>query len=332
MESRAAAGLKDATCCNTQLKKFVELAEKQQTQTALEMVLVQALEASGLYVFAELLALDSVKALEKAEDASGKQYWKLLNLFAYGTMQDYQAESSNLPVLSSTMMKKLQLLTLMTLASHVKYLPYEKLRQELCIENNRKLEDLLIQAMYEGIIQGRLDQLNSRLEVDWSEGRDVKYTDMHQIISTLENWCAGCESQLSEMSAQVNLSEKFVTDERTRKLHLTLNIEQMIHTLNSNPSSSSTTTATAGGVGANISSSSFVNLAASNESLPPMSVDQAGSSSSSQMTYGQQQLHPPSGVIPPASSSSSITLAPNFDVKSKKQKKTLPTSKLWSKN
>ena len=45
----------------------------------------------------------------------------------------------------------------------LQYISYESLLKELDVKNIRELEDLLISAIYADIIQGRLDQQNSRL-------------------------------------------------------------------------------------------------------------------------------------------------------------------------
>lgn len=219
---------KISSCSNAQLKKFVDLAENS-NGLQLQSVIIQALEANGLYVFAELLGLDSVKAMEK--DDMNDKYWRLLNIFTYGTLQTFREEHENLPSLTPPMVKKLQLLTLMTLASDTKYLSYERLSKELCIENIRELEDLLISAIYEDIILGRLDQLNSRLEVDWSAGRDVKYNDMVHIISTLNSWCGGCEKLLTNIEGQVMRSDNHVVEEAKKKTNFNQEVESALANL-----------------------------------------------------------------------------------------------------
>lgn len=52
----------------------------------------------------------------------------------------------------------------------------------------RELEDLLIDAIYCDIIQGKLDQRNQQVEVDCSVGRDLGPNELPNIISTLQEW------------------------------------------------------------------------------------------------------------------------------------------------
>lgn len=48
--------------------------------------------------------------------------------------------------------KKLKHLTILTLATQKKTLPYDNLMEELNIKNVRHLEDLIIEAIYAGIL------------------------------------------------------------------------------------------------------------------------------------------------------------------------------------
>lgn len=52
----------------------------------------------------------------------------------------------------------------------------------------RELEDLLIEAVYCDIIQGKLDQRNQQVEVDCSVGRDLGPNELPNIINTLQEW------------------------------------------------------------------------------------------------------------------------------------------------
>lgn len=67
-------------------------------------------------------------------------------------------------------------------------LPYSLLLQQLDLKNVRELEDLLIEAVYCDIIQGKLDQRNQQVEVDCSVGRDLGPNELPNIINTLQEW------------------------------------------------------------------------------------------------------------------------------------------------
>lgn len=53
----------------------------------------------------------------------------------------------------------------------------------------RELEDLIIDSIYQGVIQGRIDQRNAQLEVLYTIGRDVQPQELDGMMNTLLSWC-----------------------------------------------------------------------------------------------------------------------------------------------
>ncbi|XP_011928026.1 PREDICTED: COP9 signalosome complex subunit 7b isoform X2 [Cercocebus atys] len=82
-------------------------------------------------------------------------------------------------------------------------IPYSVLLKDLEMRNLRELEDLIIEAVYTDIIQGKLDQRNQLLEVDFCIGRDIRKKDINNIVKTLHEWCDGCEAVLLGIEQQV---------------------------------------------------------------------------------------------------------------------------------
>ena len=101
-------------------------------------------------------------------------YLTLLNMFAFGTYKDLTGCSQQLPEISDLMRRKLRLLTVVSLAEQSKVLAYTLLMQELHIDNVRELEDLVIEGISAGVVQGKLDQKSSHFEVDYVIGRDIR--------------------------------------------------------------------------------------------------------------------------------------------------------------
>jgi COP9 signalosome complex subunit 7 len=85
---------------------------------------------------------------------------------------------------------KLRHLSIITLASKFRTIPYNTLCDHLGINNIRELEDLIIEAFYAEIIKGKLDQLNNQLEIDFAIGRDVTENQVDDILNVLDNWFA----------------------------------------------------------------------------------------------------------------------------------------------
>ncbi|GAA5940622.1 PCI domain-containing protein [Sporobolomyces koalae] len=132
----------------------------------------QAISAPGVYVFSELLHHPNIRDIAVNEQY-GKQY-RLLELFAHGTWTDYKSAPDQYPSLSPEQEIKLKQLTILSLASENRILPYETLLSTLDIDTVPRLEDLLIESIYSNILVAKLDQKALRLEILSSLGRDVQ--------------------------------------------------------------------------------------------------------------------------------------------------------------
>uniref|UniRef100_A0A1A9W8X7 PCI domain-containing protein n=1 Tax=Glossina brevipalpis TaxID=37001 RepID=A0A1A9W8X7_9MUSC len=132
-----------------QLQQFCLLA-KSATGVGLLELIKQVLEAPNIYVFGEFLVMPHIKELETGENA---KYYNTLNLFAYGTYKQYRQKSEDYLDLTEAMKKKLQHLTIVSLAIRNKCIPYEVLLNELEITHVRHLEDVIIEATYAETLQ-----------------------------------------------------------------------------------------------------------------------------------------------------------------------------------
>lgn len=84
------------------------------------------------------------------EGTPNAKYLHTLNLFAYGTFKEYLQNRNELIELTAIMTKKLQHLTVISLAIEKKRIPYSELQDHLHISNVRDLEDLIIEGIYAG--------------------------------------------------------------------------------------------------------------------------------------------------------------------------------------
>lgn len=161
--------------------------------------------------------------LFKLESGPNASYYNTLTLFAYGTYKQYLDNREQLLELTPVMKKKLQHLTIVTMAIRSKFISYDDLLVELDIKNVRDLEDLIIESIYAGkstistkfdwslmcavfvdIIHGKLDQRKSQLEVDYAIGRDIRLDDIGKISATLLEWCQSCETVLNCVEEQID--------------------------------------------------------------------------------------------------------------------------------
>lgn len=182
------------------IEQYVLLSKSAKGAACLELI-KQVLEAPGVHVFGELLAMPNIAELQNGPNAS---YYNTLNIFAYGTYREYLDKQAQLIQLSPIMRKKLQHLTIVSLAIKSKCIPYKELLTEMDIKNVRDLEDLIIEAIYADIIHGKLDQKNKQLEVDYAIGRDIQKGNVREIVGTLQEWCDSCETILACLENQIH--------------------------------------------------------------------------------------------------------------------------------
>ncbi|XP_057304560.1 COP9 signalosome complex subunit 7a-like isoform X1 [Hydractinia symbiolongicarpus] len=188
------------------LEPFLLLAKNARGAAAAQLIR-QACDAPGVYVFGELIEIDSIKELESNPEFS--KDWKLLQLYAYGKYSDYISNKSEIPDLTENQIKKLRLLTIASLASKSKYVPYAVLLENLGLSNLRQIEDLIIEAVYADILKGKLDQREERLEVDFVIGRDIQQQNIDTVISILDSWCSNCEKAMETLDTQSSRANYF---------------------------------------------------------------------------------------------------------------------------
>ncbi|XP_011184384.1 COP9 signalosome complex subunit 7 isoform X2 [Zeugodacus cucurbitae] len=203
-----------------QLKQYCATA-KSSTGLQLLDVVRQVLEAPSIYVFGELLALPNVQELKVGPNS---KYLNTLNLFAYGTYKQYRQQPGEYLDLTATMLKKLQHLTIVSLAIKNKCIPYEVLLEELEINNVRHLEDVIIEAIYADIIHGKLFQNNRFLEIDYAQGRDIPPGYTSKIAQTLSQWVESCDAISNCIDMQITRANL----EKARSLKNKDHIEQEI--------------------------------------------------------------------------------------------------------
>lgn len=147
---------------------------------------MEGLPRGCLQALNKRLKLASVQIATSEEHASA---FRLLELFAYGTLPDYLTSQSSYPALTDAQLQKLKLLTLVTACSASRTVQYSELLQQLVVPDVRTLEDLIIEAIYEGVVSGRLDQKMQRFEVEGCLGRDVKgKAELRVLLEQLEQW------------------------------------------------------------------------------------------------------------------------------------------------
>jgi len=160
---------------------------------------------------------------------------ELLRLFAFGTWSDYKASSAlQAQALSEAQALKLKKLTVVSLAAQSKTIAYDVLLRELEMRSVREVEDLLIECIYGGLLQGRLDQQAGQLEVFSSSARDVDPKELAAMSDTLLHWHGGAVQLMASVSEQLGRFKQQQEDARTWQTDLDQKVEAVKVTLRSN--------------------------------------------------------------------------------------------------
>jgi len=183
---------------NAALEGFEMLAKSNAGQACV-MVIQQVLKHPQIFVFGELLDIQNVKDLVNTPH---KPWLELLRLFAYGTYANYKAQP-DLPKLDPAQLTKLRQLSIVEYAAKNKELPYSQLMKDLDVLNVRELEDLIIDSVYIGLIQGKLDQRKRTFEVQSVIGRDLGPSDVDNMINTLGSWLNSSDSNLKILEKKI---------------------------------------------------------------------------------------------------------------------------------
>ncbi|KAM3720525.1 COP9 signalosome complex subunit 7b [Dirofilaria immitis] len=172
-------------------------------------------EASDIHAFAQFLAEPSIKALKN--DPNYYKYYNLLHLFSYGTYNDTITRKNELPELSETMLRKIRQLTLVTMCTHSKIFPIEDAMRELQITDLQAFQRLFISAVYDGIIQGRLNAQKSEIEVFSWKNRDIADDELDDICQELHKWIQRCIDIKEDLSRVAKSTEKAIAEANERE-------------------------------------------------------------------------------------------------------------------
>lgn len=81
----------------------------------------------------------------------------------------------------------------------------------------RDLEDLIIEAFYQGIFTGKLDQRQRQLQVMFSMGRDLRPQQLDETITALGSWSVSTSRLLGSMDAKIaSLQETVQLNDQAR--------------------------------------------------------------------------------------------------------------------
>lgn len=196
------------------LEQFTLLAKSLKGR-AVVGVIQQALGSKRIFVFAELLSMPNVQALAGTEH---EPYLKLLELFCFGRCSDYRAAAS-LPELSEAQTHKLRLLSTLSLCREQRELGYDALAAEVGAETTRELEDIIIDAIYLGLVSGKMDQRARVFKVSRAASRDVRLGDVGPLTERLEQWArtANALAEALDQNRELGLETRRQEDQHAKE-------------------------------------------------------------------------------------------------------------------
>ncbi|KAI8878790.1 hypothetical protein K501DRAFT_195102 [Backusella circina FSU 941] len=184
-----------------------------------------ALSAPGVYVFTELFQAPNL--VEASTLPEVIPYYQLLQVFLYGSYADYKAKSNELPALTASQVKKLKQLSIITLSEKSQVISYQTLQQSLEIDSIRELEDLIMDAFYQGILSGKLDQHKQQLHIMSSIGRDVRSSQLDETIDILATWSGHTQGLVDALNAKITLVQEQVAAQQQARDEYASQIEQV---------------------------------------------------------------------------------------------------------
>ena len=211
---------------------LVESIEKASTEEEIFDVAVRATSSVNFFSgFAELLSALN----EKKEFASSSSSRELLELFSYGTFEEYlerEGKEKESLRLNAKQVEKLKQLSVVTLSSSLsttttkeskRVLSYEILLQKLKLNSVRELEDFLIEKVISpGLVKGAMNQRLSVFEVHSSIGRDPDRQKgrVEEMLKTMREWKQTCDDALRDIENQIVETKTDLAMEEMRKVDL----------------------------------------------------------------------------------------------------------------
>ncbi|KAI0881537.1 uncharacterized protein GGS22DRAFT_172432 [Annulohypoxylon maeteangense] len=201
------------------LEPYLALTKSATAPRAAADLVTQATSNPNTYVFAELLQAPQIQALSQTPEYA--PYLQLLEIFSHGTYQTYttaQTSTPSLPPLNDAQVLKLRQLSLLTLARNPHNLTYTNLQTTLGLPSPRAVEELVISAIYAGLIEAQLDPRHQTVHVSGvAPLRDPEPNSIPSALAALRAFSARCETTLQDLENQVTTVRSAAISRATEK-------------------------------------------------------------------------------------------------------------------
>ncbi|KAK2788023.1 hypothetical protein FQN53_004220 [Emmonsiellopsis sp. PD_33] len=251
------------------LQPYVHLAKTSSTSTPryIKDLINRATAAPNTFVFAELLETPAVQALRSPDTPDEyRAYFFLLEIFAWGTWEEYQS-TPNLPPLNDQQSEKLRLLSLLTLSTTHNPLTYTIAMKSLSLANHAALESLVTKAIYSSLITARISPTTTPPIIHVTSTaplRDIRPQTIPTMISILTEWQSRCGGVTGGIEAEIAKIKSDAEKRRAKEKDRAERVERSIKGWNGDDDESSG----GGGSGAGGSGAGSGAGAGSKHSLP----------------------------------------------------------------
>lgn len=191
---------------------------------ALAMTVTRCLSTPAFNAYSELLELLNVQGLP----ADSQHLCKLLELLAYGTLTDYRSNEALFGPIPDVVLERLKQVSVVQCALSSRKLEYDALRRDLELGTDAEVEALLMQAMYSGMVTGKMDQRGRSFEVTSAVGRDVRPANLEAIISRLRTWRGAITAAQDAATAQMADVSKKLRMDRTLEVVFDKRVEDEV--------------------------------------------------------------------------------------------------------
>lgn len=199
----------------------------------------RSISQNGLFAFSEFKSLLTDRISSRPELATPlvQKWMQVLDIFSFSTWNDYlefnrkTAEDSEVD-LDEAQSKKLKMMTLATLGAHDSILKYKQIESQLSIGID-EVEAIVVDAVYEGLLTGKLDSKRQLIEVDAVYGRDVSFERLDEIGNLLEQWVHRTERVLAESEDGIQRLRKDAAERDSEIKHYNEEVAKINIKLNS---------------------------------------------------------------------------------------------------
>jgi len=182
-----------------------EVLSRPEASDAAVQLIKDAVMLPNVFQFDDIMTLDTVNALRKGKQAG---LVKLCDVFLLGdvkALQEFQKkegkvfEEHGLNVEEA--MSKIRLLTLATLMQNMSEISLEEIAKKLD-EDTTTVERTVVRAISEGIVDGRIDQLNKKLLVKSAFQRKFEQEEWAFLDNKLTQWVDNLEHVIKFIGEQ----------------------------------------------------------------------------------------------------------------------------------